>query len=71
MVFREKCGMNIPEGWKLVPLEPTPEMIEAGRDAEHRCGMLPRQAPVAYGYRAMVKAAPEFHPKGSQQGEKA
>jgi hypothetical protein len=26
----------IPAGWKLVPLEPTPEMIAAGRDVKRR-----------------------------------
>ncbi|WP_264973618.1 hypothetical protein, partial [Pseudomonas aeruginosa] len=25
---------NVPSGWKLVPLEPTPEMLDARRDSE-------------------------------------
>ncbi|QFI65743.1 hypothetical protein EKH55_0869 [Sinorhizobium alkalisoli] len=45
-----------PEGWKLVPIEPTPEMIAAGRVARMN---------VAGGYdgpsgwEAMLAAAPE------------
>lgn len=41
----------IPEGWKLVPIEPTEEMVEAAID---------RADGVRNGYRAMLAAAPEY-----------
>lgn len=55
-------ALAIPQGWKLVPIEPTPEMIEAA-DAKDDLGSavfgepdFPASHPVAY--RAMVEAAP-------------
>lgn len=60
----------IPEGWKLVPIEPSDEMVEAFADASWRklqdgYGDSPTEhpedggGPVCYGYRAMLAAAPE------------
>ena len=52
----------IPEGWKLVPIEPTYEMLEAGEDT-----LIPTytDTPVSVPfdvYRAMLAAAPEAKP---------
>ena len=46
-----------PVGWKLVPVEPTPEMIEAGDEVED---LYKRGTPKTWGkvYRAMLAAAP-------------
>ena len=53
---------SIPEGWKLVPIEPTYEMLEAGEGA-----LVPTytDTPVSVPfdvYRAMLEAAPEAKP---------
>ena len=52
----------VPEGWKLVPIEPTYEMLEAGEGA-----FVPTytDTPVSVPfdvYRAMLAAAPEAKP---------
>ena len=52
----------IPEGWQLVPIEPTPEMIEAGRNAPMiLAGNDEDDAPQDYinVYEAMLSAAPK------------
>ena len=47
---------SVPEGWQIVPVEPTPEMISAGW--EHTA--LPCWSEdVAKAYRAMLSAAPK------------
>ncbi|MFY4709945.1 hypothetical protein [Burkholderia glumae] len=45
----------VPEGWKLVPVEPTPEMVSAG---EHVAYSDVAYAPPEIAYRAMLDAAP-------------
>lgn len=57
------CGIpaqpapSVPEGWKLVPIEPTREMIQkACSDHGYPCG---DRSVYARGYRAMLAAAPE------------
>lgn len=63
----------VPEGWKVVPLEPTSEMIEEGEKAHwskemdkmsptptefyDECG-----GPIGYAWVAMLAAAPEVKP---------
>jgi hypothetical protein len=42
--------MKIPEGWQLVPKEPTDEMVLAGFTAIHPSS----------GYKAMLAAAPKY-----------
>lgn len=44
---------NAPEGWRLVPHEPTAEMLAAGREQWHRVGS------TADAWMAMWQAAPE------------
>ena len=46
-----------PVGWKLVPIEPTNEMIDAGNDVED---LYRRGTPETWGkvYRAMIRVAP-------------
>lgn len=57
------CRCARPKGWKLVPLNPTPAMIEAA-DAEH--GSWRRQPTTVlrhtWIYHAMIIAAPEPTP---------
>lgn len=47
--------MNIPEGWKLVPVEPTQAMVEAAFDALPNS---PLEGRIRTHYRAMLAAAP-------------
>lgn len=47
-------GQSVPEGWKLVPIEPTPEMIRQGRPENSIHGLALAEAT----YHAMLAAAP-------------
>ncbi|OJC57057.1 hypothetical protein AXW37_12310 [Yersinia ruckeri] len=47
-------SQEIPEGWKLVPIELTAEMAQAAREAHEGESYLPYSI-----YRAMIAAAPE------------
>lgn len=51
-------SLRVPEGWQLVPVEPTPEMLDEG--ATH-CGdgMLGSKEEADNVYRAMLAAAPK------------
>ena len=52
----------IQEGWKLVPIEPTHEMLDAGEDTFFPTYTgTPVSAPIDV-YRAMLAAAPEAKP---------
>ena len=52
-------GQSVPDGWKLVPIEPTPEMLGAGEDTFVPAYTgTPVSAPIDV-YRAMLAAAPE------------
>ena len=44
---------KVPDGWKLVPIEPTAEMAQAARDCHEGESFLPYSI-----YRAMLAAAP-------------
>ena len=56
----------MPAGWKLVPVEPTPEMVTAGMDGLGSCvgscgeASPPDRSDIADSYRAMLSAAPAF-----------
>ena len=57
----------IPEGWKLVPIEPTPKMMRAAQKADHDHGNHEEWLEydgedVKRVYRAMLAAAPEAKP---------
>jgi hypothetical protein len=49
--------MSAPEGWRLVPIEPTQEMLDACMGNEYG-GLITREYRTAF-YRRMVEAAPE------------
>ena len=50
---------SVPDGWKLVPIEPTQEMLDAGEDTfVSSLSGTPTSSPIAV-YRAMLAAAPE------------
>ena len=58
---------SIPEGWKLVPIEPTPKMMRAAQKADHDHGNHEEWLEydgedVKRVYRAMLAAAPEAKP---------
>ncbi|MES2942957.1 MAG: hypothetical protein V4772_08840 [Pseudomonadota bacterium] len=53
-----EAAQAVPAGWKLVPIEPTEEMIKAGLFPKHRDGYDPE----IDAYKAMLAAAPEFKP---------
>lgn len=48
---------TIPEGYVLVPVEPTPEMVEAGNDGFRNPDS--RRHTVSSCYKAMLEAAPK------------
>ena len=57
----------VPEGWKLVPIEPTPEMMLVAQKADHDHGgheewLEYDGEDVKRVYRAMLAAAPETKP---------
>ncbi len=75
-----EAGQRVPEGWELVPIEPTGEMIEAFRSAHGRkcvdiASPYPTEhpddggGPVGYGYRAMLAAAPAIIPSEPHDAE--
>lgn len=54
---------KVPEGWKLVPVEPTAEMISSGITAHYERSQIqihdrPAPGPMECGYLAMLAAAP-------------
>ena len=58
---------SIPEGWKLVPIEPTPEMMLVAQKADHDHGNHEEWLEydgedVKRVYRAMLAASPESKP---------
>jgi len=51
---------DIPEGWQLVPIEPTPEMLVDGRDADFEWSVSDDDRNgLSVIYKAMLSAAPE------------
>lgn len=60
-------GGAVPEGYALVPVEPTPEMLQAGAD-EPLAGEADEDAPEDYRavYKAMLAAAPQPAEKARQ-----
>ena len=52
---------SVPEGWKLVPVQPTVEMMDAGGAATRRCYQHLNKGEVmcSYVYRHMLAAAPQ------------
>lgn len=67
LIERLASGWRIPEGWKLVPIEPTEAMTDALERHEHYCDSCKGVAFTGWaGYSAMLDAAP---PPPSQ-GEK-
>lgn len=64
----------MPDQWKMVPVEPTPEMVEAGRraikDAPDLSGIVFENTPEAYdAYEAMLQAAPTPPPLPSEEAK--
>ena len=53
---------SIPEGWKLVPIEPTPKMMRVAQKADHEGWLEYDGEDVKRVYRAMLAAAPEAKP---------
>ena len=53
-----RARMSVPEGWKLVPIEPTPTMVKAGLESSHVLNV----HRVLVCYDAMIDAAPEAKP---------
>lgn len=52
----------VPDGWRAVPVEPSPQMTVAAMDAYEK---ITRSTPTAHPndlYRAMIAAAPEVQP---------
>lgn len=56
---------KVPDGWKLVPVEPTDEMYKSGYEADHhedKWGYYVMYANEKGVYRAMINTAPEYRP---------
>ena len=53
--FREGIASAIPEGWQLVPVEPTPEMVESAMPTSN----LASRFQISESYRAMLAASPK------------
>ena len=57
---------KIPDGWKLVPVKPTPEMVEAyfaGKmEAQSYIHQMRARERVSIDYNSMLAAAPEYKP---------
>lgn len=62
----EGCG-GVPEGWRMVPVEPTPEMIRAGSHGKFRNAYNPEEE----SYAAMLDAAPPAPSAAMAKGEGA
>lgn len=60
---KKESGMCIPEGYVLVPKEPTPEMLEAAKDWTG----LTRTAEVVY--KSMIAASPLIGKGGGEENE--
>jgi hypothetical protein len=65
---------RVPTGYRLVPVEPTPDMIDAGTDEywdtlHHKINVM-SESPVGRYWRAMLDAAPE-PPTPAEVGERA
>lgn len=63
---RAAQGARVPEGWQLVPVEPTPEMLAAGYDAYGKGHFTPA---IIDCYRAMLAAVPAHPAERQEQGE--
>lgn len=61
---RREAEAVAPEGWKLVPREPTPEMLQAGVEVTLRDQVVSREKKVAEVYRAMLAASPSSPASG-------
>lgn len=57
--------MQVPEGWQLVPVEPTDDMLMEGRNAN----VGPRSTVHNYLYTAMLAAAPKHAETIAKEGE--
>ena len=71
----QKGQVGVPNGWKLVPIEPTPEMIDAGH-AEYERSLIGNRKDVAAAFvrrwKAMLAAAPTPPaPEDAQVGKDA
>ena len=64
----EECNpeFKVPDGWKLVPIKPTPEMVEAyfaGKmEAQSYIHQMRAREQVSRDYNSMLAAAPEYKP---------
>jgi hypothetical protein len=66
LLQRRATRAEIPEGWKLVPVEPTPEMINAWTYWVRLHG---REPPCWEAYKIMLAASPSASTKGGNDGE--
>jgi hypothetical protein len=65
--------MNVDSEYVLVPREPTPEMVDAGRihgwdDPEHEASCIGHPETREAIYRAMISAAPAHNPSQAEKG---
>lgn len=66
--LRLSAGGGVPEGWKLVPVEPTPEMIGSGGLASFKSDMatgLNVREGLISAYKAMLAASPTAPAEGA------
>lgn len=65
-LMRDCSSVHIPDGWRLVPEEPTEEMLN-----EAVCGMSVQESPGFYSaiYKAMLDKAPAYAKASENEGE--
>lgn len=61
----QPAGVAVPEGWKLVPVEPTDEMLQSVTTSKHEALRAEVMRMAGEDYRAMLAAAP--HPVSGEQ----
>ena len=59
---KRKPEFKVPDGWKLVPIEPTDEMYYDGQQAGSTAYADPDGIAIAYLWEAMLAATPEYKP---------
>lgn len=63
LAFLASSPVSVPGGWKLVPIEPTPEMLAANGTCKLAAGQQMLNDDARKTWRAMLSAAPSFTEK--------
>lgn len=61
-IYHATCNTSVPDGWRLVPIEPTIDMCNSGAVYDQKAQRDEFGPTFAGCYRAMLDAAPEYNP---------